>query len=241
MDRNPLQDVRVRRAMSLAIDRDALVQRIMDGTGVPANQTVAPGVLGYAETLPAPRSDPAEARRLLAEAGYPQGFALTIHCTNDRYVNDARLCQAIGTMLTRIGLRMEVQAQPRTVIFPRIIDHAGERTSLTLLAFGSGTTGDAGGILNNTIHSFDRERGYGQWNVGHYANPEIDAMIERAATTLDPEARARLQAQAVQAAMEDVAVVPLFHSSVINASRRGLAYRVYADESTIADAASPAP
>jgi peptide/nickel transport system substrate-binding protein len=237
---NPLKDVRVRRAMSLAMDRDILVERVMEKAGMPANQTVAPGVFGYAKDLPPPRFDLTEARKLLAEAGYPNGFGLTIHCTNDRYINDAKICQAVAQMLSRLGLKMDVQTMPRAVLFPRILDDKGERTSLALLAFGSGTTGDARGVLNNTIHSYDRERGYGAWNVGRYANPQIDKIIEEAANTFDERELMQLESQAVTLSMQDVAVIPLFHSNVVNASRRGIAYQIYADESTIANAASPA-
>jgi peptide/nickel transport system substrate-binding protein len=238
LERNPMQDVRVRRAMSLAIDRRVLVDRVMDGAGEPANQTVAVGVLGYAKDLPASKFDLEQAKRLLADAGYPKGFGLTIHCSNDRYINDARLCQALGQMLSRLGLQMEVQTLPRAVLFPRITRQDGEGTSLMLLAFGSGTTGDAGGILNNTIHSFDRGKGLGAWNVGHYSNPQIDQLIEGAGTMLDATRRGSAQANAIALAMQDVAVIPLFHSQVIFASRKGIRYRIYADESTLADAAS---
>jgi peptide/nickel transport system substrate-binding protein len=241
LNKNPLKDVRVRRAMSLAIDREALVQKVMEGAGRAANQTVAPGVLGYAEGLPAPSFDLAAAKRLLADAGFADGFQLTIHCTNDRYINDSRICQSIGQMLSRLGIKMEVQTLPRAVLFPRITDHAGERTSLALLAFGSGTTGDGGGILNNTIHTWDRQRAFGAWNIGHYSNLDLDAAIEAAASTMDNTERGQRQAKAVAAAMEDLAVIPLFHSNVVVASRKGLRYRIFADESTMADAASPAP
>lgn len=240
LDRNPLKDLRVRQALSLAIDRDALVQRVMDGAGSPANQTVAPDVLGFDKELPPPRYDLAKAKQLLTEAGYPKGFGLAIHCTNDRYINDARLCQTLAQMLSRLGLKMEVQTLPRAVLFPKITSPEGERPALTLLAFGSGTTGDAGGVLNNTLHSYDKAKGFGAWNVGRYANPQADALIERAAIVLDPEQRGRLQAEAVGATMKDLAVIPLFHSNVVVGTRKGIAYRVYADESTLADAASPA-
>jgi peptide/nickel transport system substrate-binding protein len=133
---------------------------------------------------------------------------------------------------------MDVQTLPRAVLFPRIMNHEGERISLALLAFGSGTTGDAGGILNNTIHTWDRRRGFGAWNVGHYSNPDLDAAIETAAATLDASERGKHQAKAVAVAMEDLAVIPLFHSNVVVASKKGVHYRIYADESTIADAAT---
>ena len=240
LDRNPMKDLRVRKAMSLAIDRDALVQRVMDGAGTPANQNVAPAVRGHTDGLPPARFDLEKAKALLAEAGYPKGFGLTVHCTNDRYVNDARICQAVGQMLARLGLKMTVETLPKAVMFPRIRDHKGERTSLALLSFGSGTSGDAGGVLTHTIHSYNPQKGFGTWNPGHYSNPDIDKLIEEATTTLDAEKRGKIQSQAVRKAMEDLAVIPLFYNNVIVASRKDLSYRIYADQSTVADAAIPA-
>ncbi|NKB59556.1 MAG: ABC transporter substrate-binding protein [Alphaproteobacteria bacterium] len=240
MNKNPLQDVRVRKAMAMAIDRKSLVARIMDGAGTPANQNVAPDVLGHAAALPGIKYDVSAAKKLLAEAGYPNGFGLTIHCTNDRYVNDARICQALGQMLARLGLKMKVEALPKAVMFPRIRDPKGDRTSLMLLSFGSGTSGDAGGTLTHTIHTFDKGRGFGTWNVGRYSNANVDAVIEKAVTTLRANDRAKLQSKAISLAIADMAVIPLFYNNVIVASRKGLSYTIYADQSTIADAAVPA-
>src|SRR5215472_396015 len=239
LDKNPLKDLRVRKAIAFAIDRNALVQKIMQGAGQPAGQTVAPGVLGYAPKLSEIPYDLAEAKSLLSEAGYPNGFAMTIHCTNDRYINDAQICQALAQMLARLGLKMDVQTLPRAVFFPKITDHRGERTSLALLAFGSGTTGDAGGVLNNTIHSLDPEHGFGAWNVGHYSNKAIDDLIEKAAVTMDSDKRGAIEMDAVTKAMDDLAVIPLFQSFVIVGSKKGIHYDAYADESTLADAATP--
>ena len=239
LHRNPMQDLRVREAMSLAIDRKALVDKVMDGAGTPANQNVAPAVLGHAGGLPPLEFDLAKAKKLLKEAGYPDGFGLTIHCTNDRYVNDARLCQALGQMLARLGLQMKVEALPKAVMFPKVRDHKGDRTSLTMLSFGSGTSGDAGGVLTHTIHSYEPDRGFGTWNIGHYSDKETDALIEQAASTLDAEKRGDVQAKAVKRAIRDLAVIPLFYTNVIVASRKGLDYGVYADQSTLADAAKP--
>lgn len=240
MENNPLQDIRVRKAMAMAIDREALVARIMDGAGTPANQNVAPDVLGHAPGLPEIEFNLDAAKELLADAGYPEGFGLTIHCTNDRYVNDARICQALGQMLARLGLGMKVEALPKAVMFPRVRDPEGERTSLMLLSFGSGTSGDAGGTLTHTIHSYDKDRGFGTWNVGRYSNKDVDAVIEAATTTLDADKRAELQSKAISLAMSDMAVIPLFYNNVIVASRAGLNYTIHADQSTIADAAAPA-
>lgn len=241
MDRNPMQDVRVRRAISLAIDRDALSERVMDGVAAPANQIVPPGFGGYADSLPKSRFNLEEAKRLLAEAGYPSGFRLTIHCPNDRYVNDARVCQAVAPMLTRLGIRMDVVTEPRSVFFPRVTNPSGERASLILLAWGSAWTGDASGALAQTLHTYDKAKGLGTWNLGQYSNPEVDALVQKSSTITDRAERDRVQAQAMALAMQDVALVPLMTLKATYGSRRKIAYVPYADETTIANAASIVP
>lgn len=109
---NPLKDVRVRRALSLAIDREALVDRVLDGAALPSMQFMPPGTFGYVPDLHAPPADPAGARRLLAEAGYPDGFRITLHGSNNRFPNDARVVQAIGQMWARIGVQTSVEVMP---------------------------------------------------------------------------------------------------------------------------------
>ncbi len=112
---NPLRDVKVRQAISVAIDRDLIAARVTKGDSVPAGQLVPQGFFGFARGVSAPHGDAALARRLLAEAGYPSGFRLTLHCPNDRYLNDAKTCEAIGQMLTRAGIRTEVRTLPYSV------------------------------------------------------------------------------------------------------------------------------
>jgi peptide/nickel transport system substrate-binding protein len=241
MDRNPMQDVRVRKAISLAIDRDGLADRVMDGVASPANQTVPPGMGGYADSLPRSRFDLEEAKKLMAEAGYANGFRLTIHCPNDRYVNDARVCQAVAPMLTRLGIRMEVVTEPRSVFFPRVTNQSGERASLMLLAWGSAWTGDASGALAQTLHTLDKAKGLGTWNLGGYSNPKVDALIEQSSVLTDRAQRSRVQAEAMAMAMQDVALVPLMTLKATYASRRNMAYTPYADEETIANAVSIVP
>jgi peptide/nickel transport system substrate-binding protein len=240
LDKNPLKDLRVRKAMSLAIDRDALVRSVMDGAAAVASQTVPPGFSGYSSSIGAPAHDLNEAKQLLANAGYPKGFALTIHCTNDRYVNDARTCQAIGQMLSRLGLKMNVVTQPKAVFFTQMTNHAGDRGSLLLLAWGSAWTGDASGILNQTLHSYDKAKGLGTWNLGHYTNAQVDNMVGLSNVTVERERKGRFQAVALKAAMEDYAQIPLIVLRVINASKREIAFTPYADEATLATAALPA-
>src|SRR3546814_1882059 len=106
--KNPLKDVRVRRAISKAINRPAIVDRIMEGAAIPAGQLLPEGFFGVHPNLPPEKYDPEGAKKLLKEAGYPDGFAMTIHGPNDRYINDAKIAEAVAQMLTRLGIPTKV-------------------------------------------------------------------------------------------------------------------------------------
>ncbi|HTV71405.1 MAG TPA: ABC transporter substrate-binding protein [Rhizobiaceae bacterium] len=230
--KNPFKDSRVRRAINHAINRDVIVDRVMDKLAIPASQIVPPGFGGYDEAIDVPSYDPELAKSLLKEAGYPDGFGLTIHCPNDRYVNDGAVCQAVGQQLAQIGLKMIVEPMPRAVYFPMVTDHAGERSSLFLFGWGSSSGGEAD-LLWQGIHTFDKDKKLGTWNLGHYSNAEADALIEKALVTLDADERHRIEAGVIKTIMEDVAVVPLHYQTVNVATRKGLSYTVHADENTL--------
>jgi len=239
LGQNPLRHARVRKAMSLAIDREALVSGLFNTAAKPANQLVPKGFEGYNGALPMASYDLEQAKRLLLEAGYPKGFQLTIHCTNDRYVNDARLCQAIGQMLTRLGLKMNVVTQSKAIFFGQMTKHDGERASLMMIGWGNGWTGDASGVLMQVVHSYDKARNAGGWNLGHYSNPMADNLIQTSTIILDRARKSRFQQVAMQVAMEDSAQIPLVALQVITASRREITYTPFADESTLATEARP--
>lgn len=234
LTRNPLKDRRVREALSLAIDRFALTNVVMNGTAAPAGQIAPPHVGGYNPTIPLPKTDVPRARQLLKEAGYGSGFGLTLHCTNDRYVNDANVCQAITQMLERIDVKVTARTMSRSALFPKISDHKAERFAAVLLGWGS--TGEADG-LGATIHSYDARKSLGTWNAGHYSNRAVDSLIERGIATRNLEQRHQLLSQAMKAAMEDVAVIPLYYQNVTIASRRNIYYRPWTSEINFADSA----
>jgi peptide/nickel transport system substrate-binding protein len=236
LGRNPLADVRVRRALSMAIDRRAIVERVMEGAAVAANQFLPEGVLGHVADLPAVAHDPEGARRLLAEAGYPQGFRIQLNGPNDRYINDGRIIQAIGQMWTRIGVRTTIEAQPWTTFVGR----AG-RHEYSAFLIGWGSNPDGSHPLRNILATVNRDRGWGASNRGRYSNPQVDAMILESLSELDEAKREALMVGAMRIAMQDVAVVPLHIQTNIWATRRGFEYTASVDEGTLAQRLRPAP
>ncbi len=202
---NPLQDLRVRQALSKAINREAIASRIMEDNAVPANQYITEGFFGYADDLPPLDYDPAAARELLAEAGYPDGFRITVNCTSDSQPGDAAVCAALGPMLTQIGLTVTVDALPRAVYFP---GQASFEYSLMVNGWGS-QTGEGSYILSTAFHTRDAEAGFGGFNHYHYSNAEVDAIIAAATTELDPDARRAMLEEAMTAAVTDMAAIPI--------------------------------
>ncbi|CAM3617054.1 Solute-binding protein family 5 domain-containing protein [Bordetella sputigena] len=238
LPKNPYADPRVRQALSLAVDRKALVDRVLGGMAYPASQITTKGFGGFDDTLALAAPDVAKAKQLLAQAGYPQGFAMTIHCTNDRFIEDARVCQAIGQMFSRIGLKVDVQTMPYAVLTPRAMDPNGERFSIAMMGWAD-SSGEAL-VLNNVVHTPDTKNGFGSWNWGRYSNPQVDRLIEQAANEMDTPRRHDLMKQAMRVAMDDYGFIPLYAQSVVVGVRKGLTYQTWVTEQTIADSVSKA-
>lgn len=203
---NPLRDRRVREAIYLAINEDLIVERIMNGFAVPAAQLVPPVIFGYDPSITRPPHNVERARELLAEAGYPDGFAVRLDAPNDRYVNDARIAQAVAGQLARIGIRVDVQARPKAIFFE---DEQQGRCSFFLIGW-TNPNGDASGTFEYLLHTRQPERGLGVSNYSsHYSNPELDALTEQAMRTLDRAERERILQRAMRLAMEDLPHIPL--------------------------------
>lgn len=215
---NPLQDLLVRRAISMAINREALASRIMEGNAVPANQFITEGFFGYANDLPDLAYDPEAARALLVEAGYPDGFRITINCTSDAQANDAATCAALGPMLTQIGLTVDVQAIPRAVYYSA---QANFEYSLMMNGWGS-QTGEGSYILSTAFHTRQEGSGFGGFNHYHYSNPEVDEAIELAANEMDAEVRRGLLEEAMTKAVEDLAAIPVVNLQTAWAGNGGM-------------------
>ncbi|MCC7347701.1 MAG: ABC transporter substrate-binding protein [Variibacter sp.] len=235
LGRNPLKDVRVRRALSMAIDRQAIASRIMDGAATPAGQFLPPGTFSHVADVQPPRYDPDGARRLLAEAGYPNGFRIQLNSPNDRYINDARIAQAVGQMWTRIGVRTAVEAQT----WATFVGRAG-RGEYSAHLIGWGSNPDGSHPMRNIIGTVSPQRGWGSSNRGRYSNPQLDAMLEASLVELDEAKRERMLIDIQRMAAEDVAVIPLHIQTNIWAMRRGLQHSARVDELTRAQDIRPA-
>ncbi|MBU8538618.1 ABC transporter substrate-binding protein [Falsiroseomonas tokyonensis] len=235
LGRNPLQDVRVRRALSIAIDRKAIAERVMEGAATPSGQFLPPGTFSHVPDVAAPEYNPDQARRLLAEAGYPNGFRITLNSPNDRYINDSRIAQAVGQMWTRIGVRTAVEAQT----WATFVGRAGRQEYSSHL-IGWGSNPDGSHPLRNIIATVSRERGWGASNRGRYSNAEIDGILTQALVELDEEKREQMLIRAQRIAAEQVAVIPLHIQTNIWAMRRGLTHTPRVDELTRAQDVRPA-
>jgi len=230
LPRNPLKDVRVRRAMSLAIDRNAIVQRVMSGEATAAGQIAAPGMFGHDDSLPVAPYDPDQARRLLKEAGWGDGFELALIGPGDRYVNDEQILQAIASMWSRIGITVKVEAMPFASLSTRI----RQRNFAVYLSGLAASTREASSMLRPLVMSFDAAKGTGTINNGRYSNPKVDEAVEQSmATLLDPQ-RQRFIQDAVRLSMQEVALIPLHWQKTLWATSKKVHYAGRADEYTLA-------
>lgn len=236
-DKNPLLDVRVRKAISKAINREAIVERVMEGVAIPAGQLLPDTFFGVSPNLKAEKYDPDGAKKLLEEAGYPKGFGLTLHAPAGRYINDAEIAQAVAQMLTRVGIQTKVETLPPSVFFSRASSGGPDKTpefSFILVGWGSGT-GEASSPLKSLLATYDREAGAGASNRGRYSSPEMDKLLNEALATVDDTKRAELLAAATdQAIGKDQAIIPLHYQVNTWAARKPWKYLPRTDERTTA-------
>lgn len=210
---NPFKDRRVRLAFYQAINIDAIQQRIMRGAATPVALPIAPTINGYDASLDERFPyDPEAAKALLAEAGYPDGFPVTLDCPNDRYVNDEAICTAVVGMLRQIGIDITLNAQTKSLHFAKIGRNEGYNTSFFMLGWTPGTY-DAHNPLA-ALMTFDPDAGLGTWNSGRYNNPRVTELTQMIAKEMDPAARAEMISEAYGIHREDVAMIPLHQQAL---------------------------
>lgn len=179
--------------MYLAIDEATIIKNIMNGCAFEMNSIIPEGYVGYA---PVEREgyDPEKAKQLLAEAGYPDGFEVTLDAPNDRYMNDGQIAQAVAGFLEKVGIKVNLNLMPKANFFTYI--KPAENKSMLLMTGWSDASGDGLSLLHDMLQTFNRENGDGTVNRGHYSNAEVDALIKEAYTEMDDTKRGELVAKA---------------------------------------------
>src|SRR5579859_302367 len=216
--KNPYKDKRVRQAMFQAIDEDAIVSKVMRGQAKATALMVGPGVKGYSAELDKRLPyDPAASKKLLAEAGYPNGFETGMDCPTDRYVNDEQICLAIVSMLAKVGIKVNLWAQTRAKFFAKVLAPSLQ-TSFFLLAWTPRTL-DAHNALLNLLHTPDPKTHAGEFNLGGYSNPALDTLIDQIQIEVDQQKRLAEVHQALTMVRDDVATLPLHQQVIVWAAK----------------------
>ena len=231
--RNPLRDWRVRKAISKAINRDAIVERVMASVAVPGSQFMAPGHSGNNPDIKVEAYDPDGAKKLLTEAGYPQGFKLTLNAS-DVAINGLKIGEAIVQMLNRVGIKAELEAVPSQTYWTKM--RAGEM-SIGVTSWIS-SNGESGDPLLQAFHTWWPSDQLGGVNMMQYSNRRLDEMIDKYAFEMDPAKRIKMIHDAYTIATGDVAYVPLHWEMGLYASRPDINYVVRRDQYTLAENAS---
>ncbi len=226
---NPLQDVRVRQALSYAIDRKAISERLMNGTTAAAGQILVDGLFGTSPRIKPLAYDPQKARALLAEAGYKNGIELVFHGSNDRLANDSKVVQAVAQMWNRVGIKAKAEVLPWSVYYPRTT-----KREFSLWLLSSASTAEMATALNSLAVTYDLANGRGVNNRGRYSNAELDTLVDTAFQTLDDAKRKSLLERASEIATQEAVVLPLYFYSFAIGTPKNIAYTPRLDQFTLA-------
>ncbi|MGE5615785.1 MAG: ABC transporter substrate-binding protein, partial [Bacillota bacterium] len=204
--KNPFKDKRVREAFQDAIDLAAIKTQVMRGLSIPTAVMFAPQVDGYPKDLDVVKKpDREKSKKLLADAGYPDGFEVTLDCPNNRYINDEKICVAVAAMLAQVNIKVKLNAMPRAQFFPKIQNND---TSFYMLGWGVPTL-DSQYALQSLIRTSIPKTADGDYNLGRYSNPRVDELVDKLKTEVDPKARAKLAHDASAIHQADVGHIPL--------------------------------
>jgi peptide/nickel transport system substrate-binding protein len=211
--KNPFKDIRVREAFYKAIDINLIKARVMRNLSTPSALLIAPELFKLSSDFTRPKFDAAEAKKLLTEAGYPDGFEVGMDCPNDRYVNDEAICQAVVGMLARIGVKVNLMAQPKQLYFGKVMKPGGYNTSFYLLGWTPGTL-DSHDVLYTIMGCRDDKSSRGDFNFGNYCNKDLDVLTDKVLVETDTAKRDQLIKQAFELGIKDYAFIPLHQQAL---------------------------
>lgn len=214
---SPLADIRVRKAVYMAIDEGEIIEKVMRGHAFPAAQIPDPPTIGYCKDLERLPFDPEKSKKLLDEAGYGNGFEVTISGPNDRYVQDKQIVEAVAKYLAKVGIKVNLDVKPKSIFFPEV---AEGKLEFYLIGWFDGTF-DMGRTYSKLGHSRDREKGYGDLNGTNYSDPEIDALLEATFEITDVAEREKALQKLNRMAMVDKIVwIPLHYQEDLYAVQK---------------------
>jgi peptide/nickel transport system substrate-binding protein len=220
----------------MAINRDAIVDRVMEKKAVAAAQLLPDFFYGTSKKLKPVKFDPEGAKKLLADAGYPSGFAMTLHGPNNRYINDANVVQALAQFYSRIGIDTKVETLPANVYFTR-----ATKLEFGYMVLGWGTeSGEQGSAMRSLLATHDSAKGMGVNNRGRYSNPAFDKVLSDALVTMDDKKREAMIQNAAEIVMGDTGLIPLHYEVSTWAAVKGLKYTARTDQYTLAMGLKPA-
>ena len=211
--KNPFKDARVRKAFYQAIDIEAIKSRVMRGNSAPSSILISPLLFSRAAEIKRHPYDVEAAKKLLAEAGYPNGFEVTMDCPNDRYVNDEAICQAVAAMLARANVKVQLNAQPKAKYFEKAGPTAKYDSSFNLLGWTPGSF-DSWNVLGNITHCRDASGKGGQFNYGGYCNPKVDALADKILVESDTAKRDAMILEAFKIVHEEAGIIPLHQQTL---------------------------
>ncbi len=207
--KNPFKDIRVRQAFAHALNLDAIKKKVMRGASIPSGLMIAPQINGHTPGLNTPYAyDPAKSKALLAEAGYPDGFEVTMDCPNNRYVNDEKICQAAVSMLAKVGVKVDLLAQPKSKYFGKVLSTNNFDTSFYLLGWTPGTM-DSEAALNPLMMCQNKETKAGLFNLGNYCNPKVDELTVKIGSETDQAKRNAMIKEAFKLVQDDYGYLPI--------------------------------
>ena len=221
--KNPMTDQRVREAIARAVDVDAINKIVMNGLASPSAQFVPAAHLGFVDGMDFRQMYPVDiekAKALLADAGYPDGFTMTLDATNNRYVNDAQIAQALASMLAKINITLELNIMPKSNFWGYI--RVPTDNSSFIMSGWDVPSGDAGSMYGALFYTRDKKEGYGQVNRGSYSNAEVDALVDKADSTPDIAKRDEYLQEATKILMADIPMIPVHYEQDIYAARKGV-------------------
>lgn len=213
---SPTADIRVRKAIYMAINEDEIIAKIMRGHASPAAQIPDPPTIGYSSDIKRLSYDPEKAKQLLKEAGYASGFDITLTGPNDRYVQDAKIAEAVARYLAKVGIRVKLDVKPKSIFFPELTKGI---LDFYLIGWFDGTF-DMGRTYFKLVHSRDEAKGYGVFNGSSYSDFGVDALLEATADIVSPEKRANVLMNLNKLAMDKVVYIPLHYQEDLYAIQK---------------------